>query len=105
MVAHAGVPVGQSACAVQFCVQYEKPVVALPRTPPQTGQPAQLGTGTPSGGGGPASPRHRPWTSAGGVAAADRSSCPNSPPAPSANNETEEAQRTPTAKKDARFSS
>jgi hypothetical protein len=56
------VPVGQSADALQVCVQYVMPIVGPPSTPPQTGQPVQLGTGTPSGGGGP--PPSSPSTSA-----------------------------------------
>jgi hypothetical protein len=49
------VPLGQSMSVVQSAVQYEMPVVGLPRTPPQTVHPAQLETGTPRGDGGPAS--------------------------------------------------
>jgi hypothetical protein len=50
------VPDGHSvSSAAQSCVQYEIPVVGLPRTPPHTVQPAQLVTGTPSGDGATAS--------------------------------------------------
>jgi hypothetical protein len=49
------VPVGQSADVMQSFVQYARPESALSSTPPQTMQPAQLLTGWPSAGGGPAS--------------------------------------------------